>query len=335
LDKKAVSGRLLFYMTAHSHKHFENLKTEKLADGNVAITGELTLDVVKEARSEAIKSLSERLNIDGFRKGNVPESVVINKVGEMGVLEEVAEMVLASEYGNILRETKISPIGRPQIAITKLSPGIPLEFKITVTPEPEFVLPDYKKIAKEVKREENFEVDEKEVDAVLAEIEKRGWKPELKEGEDLRTKARENLMEEKKFRAKEKHRLTLIESLVKATELTIPKMMVDQELAQMLAQFKNDVASHKMVWEEYLKSIKKTEDDIRKEWEEKALSRVKAEMIMFKISETEKLEPTKEELEHETSHLLSHHKEADPMRVRMYVYEQLKNQKVFEFLETL
>ncbi len=322
-------------MAEHNHKHLDKLKSEKLPDGNISITGELTLDVIKEARPEALKAISERVEISGFRKGNVPEAVLVKQFGEMKILEEVAEMVLASEYGNILRETKVSPVGRPQIAITKLAPGIPLEFKITVTPEPEFALPDYKKIAKEVTRDEKIEVDEKEVDAVLTEIEKRGWKPELKEGEDLKTKARENLMEEKKFRAKEKYRLSVVEALVKAVDVKIPKVMVEQELNQMIAQFKGDVANHKMVWEEYLKNIKKTEDDIRKEWEEKAEARVKAELIMFKIGETEKLEPTKEELEHEVAHILSHHKDADPMRVRLYVYEQLKNQKVFEFLETL
>ncbi len=322
-------------MAEHNHKHLDNLKQEKLPDGNISITGELTLDVIKEARPEALKALGERVEIPGFRKGNIPEAVLVKQFGEMKILEEVAEMVLASEYGNILRELKISPVGRPQIAITKLAPGIPLEFKITVTPEPEFTLPDYKKIAKEVKREDTFEVDEKEVDAVLAEIEKRGWKPELKEGEDLRTKAKDNLLDEKKLRAKEKHRLTLVENLVKATELSIPKIMIEQELNQMVAQFKADVANHGMKWYEYLKSIKKTEDEIKNEWEKKAEARVKSELIMFKIGETEKLEPTKEELEHEVAHLLSHYKDADPMRVRLYVYEQLKNQKVFEFLETL
>lgn len=319
----------------HKHKHLDNLKQEKLSDGNISITGELTLDVIKEARPEALKALGERVEIPGFRKGNIPEAVLVKQFGEMKILEEVAEMVLASEYGNILRELKVSPVGRPQIAITKLAPGIPLEFKITVTPEPEFTLPDYKKIAKDVKREDTFEVDEKEVDAVLSEIEKRGWKPELKDGEDLRTKAKENLLDEKKLRAKEKHRLTLVENLVKATELSIPKIMVEQELNHMLTQFKSDVANHGMKWDEYLKSINKTEDEIKNEWEVKAEARVKSELIMFKIAETEKLEPTKEELEHEVAHIMSHYKDADPMRVRLYVYEQFKNQKVFEFLETL
>lgn len=319
----------------HNHKHFDNLKIEK-KDGEAVITGELTLDVLKEARVEALKSLSQRVEIPGFRKGNIPENVLIKNLGEMKILEEVAEVALGREYGNIIRESKLSPIGRPQVAITKLAPQIPLEFKITVTLEPEFSLPDYKAIANKVNAEhnkENAEVTDAEVDAVLEEIKKRGWEPKLEEGEDLREKAKENILMEKKLRAQDVRRLKLVEELVKVTDIKIPKLMIDSELDRMILQFKDDVARHKMNWDEYLKSIKKTEEEIRNEWQDKAEQRNKAELIMLKIAETEKLEPTKEELEKEVKHMLEHHKGADPLRVRIYVYQQLKNQKVLEFLE--
>lgn len=339
-----------FFMSdKHSHKHFDNLKVERLPDSQAVVTGELTLDVLNETKPAALKALNNSVKIDGFRSGNIPENILIKHVGEMRVLEEVAEMALGREYGSIMHEAKLVPVGRPQVAITKLAPGIPLEFKITVTLEPEFELPDYKKIAKETTgAKEDFEVKDDEIDAVIKEIEKQNWKPDLKEGENLRDKVKENLLHEKKHRAKEMKRLIVVENLVKATTVVIPDKMVDSELDRMLAQFKEDVARHSMKpastrgdsstrggWEEYLKSISKTEDDVRKEWREKAESRVKAELVISRIAETEKLEPSVEELEKETSHLLTHHKEADPLRVRLYVYQMLKNQKVLEFLETL
>lgn len=322
-------------MSKHEHKHTDNLKVERLPDAQAVITGVLTLDYLNEVRPEALKALSERVKIDGFRPGNIPENVLLKHVGEMQVLEEVAEVALASEYGNILHELKLSPVGRPQVAITKLAPGIPLEFKMTVTLEPEFTLPDYKKIAKDSRgKEEELSVTEAEIDAVVKEIEDHKWEPKLAEGENLRDKVKENLMEEKKYRAKEKARLLIIENIVKATEIKIPDIMIKAELEKMLGQFKDDVSRHGMKWDDYLKSIKKTEDEIRSEWKEKAEARSKAELVMLKIAEVEKLEPTNEELEKEVTHLLSHHKDADPMRVRVYVYQMIKNQKVLEFLET-
>lgn len=319
----------------HTHKHIDKIKVEKKDSGEAVITGELTLDLINEVRPSAIKTLNNSVKIDGFRSGSIPEQVLVKNIGEMKILEEVAELALAREYGSILHEAKLSPIGRPQVAITKLAPGIPLEFKITVTLEPEFDLPDYKKIAKEVKSEDKLEVSDAEVDAVLEEIKKQKWEPKLKEGENLRDKAKENLLAEKKHRAMEKKRLTIVDNLVKEAKINIPVLMIDAELERMLGQFKEDVSRHSMKWDEYLKSINKSEADIRNEWREKAEGRVKAELIMAKIAETEKIEPTSEELEHETEHLLSHYKDADPLRVRLYVYQMMKNQKVLEFLETI
>ncbi len=179
-----------------------------------------------------------------------------------------------------------------------------------------------------------MEVTDKEVDDVLEEIEKRDWKPELADGEDLRTKVKENIGFEKEFRNKEKKRISVIEALVKETKMDVPKVLVDSELAKMLGQFKDDVQKAGMKWETYLESIKKTEGEILEEWKEKALERSKAECIVAKISENEKLDPELDEVEKESTHLLEHHPDADPLNVRIYVFTQLRNQKVFEFLES-
>jgi FKBP-type peptidyl-prolyl cis-trans isomerase (trigger factor) len=315
--------------------HFRNLKISK-ADAEAEITGELTLEFLNECRAEAVKALNERTNLDGFRSGHIPSDVLEKKLGAMRILEEVAEVALGKEYPEIIKEAKLSPIGRPHVAITKLAPSIPLEFKITISLEPEFALPDYEKIAKESTKEKSkVEVSEKEVDDVLEEIKKNNWKPDLKEGEDLREKAKQNILAEKEFRAKEKKRLSIVEGLVKAVEIKLPKVLLQAELEKMLAQFKDDVTRQGIKWEEYLKSIKKTETEIQTEWNPKAVDRVKAELIVVKIAEAEKLEPNTEELEKETKHLLSHYPDADPLRLRLFIYTQMRNEKVFEFLENL
>lgn len=316
--------------------HFHNLKVSKLADSEAEITGELTLEFLNECRAEALKALNERTNLAGFRSGHIPLDVLEKNLGAMRILEEVAEVALGKEYPEIIKESKLSPIGRPNIAITKLAPGIPLEFKMTLSLEPEFDLPDYKKIIKELKVEESeTAVTDKEVDDVLEEIKKQNWKPDLKEGEDLREKAKENILKEKQFRAREKKRLLIIDALIKATDVKVPKILVQAELEKMLAIFKDDVANQGIKWDVYLKSIKKTEADIQTEWNPKAVDRVKAELLVTKIAEKEKLEPNVEALEKETKHLLSHYSDADPLRVRIYVYTQMRNEKVFEFLENV
>ena len=226
-------------------KNFDKLKIEKLPNSEAQVTGEMALPFLVECRAEALKALGERVNIPGFRQGHIPEEVLTKNIGEMKILEEVAEVALGREYENIIKESKLLPLGRPQVAITKLAPGIPLEFKITLALEPEFALPDYKKIASEIKNED-----------------------------------------------KNKRRMEIVEALSKATSIELPKIFVGRE------------------------------------------NQAKAEFIIAKIAEVEKIEPTKEELEKEVNHIFSHHKDADPLRVRLFVYQMLRNQKTLEFLET-
>lgn len=316
-----------------SSKNFKITKTEKLPNSEALVTGEISLPFLVELRPEAIKHLGEHAKIPGFRPGKIPEDILVKNLGEMRILEEVAEIALAREFNNIVKEAKLTSIGRPEISITKLAPEIPLEFSLKIYLEPEFKLSDYKKTAKSIKEEKLDTTNlDKEVADVVKEIEERKIKTDLKEGEKLEDMIKENLLKEKEHRAMEKRRLKILEELVKETKIELPKLLVDAELEKMLAQFKGDVEQAGIKWDEYIKQANKTEEEIKTEWRDKAEDRVKAELIIFKIAEAEKIEPTKEEVEHEATHLLEHYPDADPIRVRLYIYNSLRNQKVIEFL---
>jgi FKBP-type peptidyl-prolyl cis-trans isomerase (trigger factor) len=317
-------------------KHITDIKVSNLANSEVEITGSITREFIEECRAEAIKELNKKVNLPGFRPGHIPEDTLIKRVGEGSILEEAAEIALAREFTNIIKESKAATIGRPNVSITKIAPGIPLEFKITSAIEPKFELPDYKKLAKDASIEKKVEpVTEKEVDDVKEEIKRQGITPELKEGENLEEKIKENIIKEKEFRLKEKNRLSIIEALIKETKMEIPQVLVDAELEKMVGTFKDDVVRAGLKWEDYLKSIKKTESEVREEWKEKAGDRAKAELIVMKIAEDEKIEPVIEELEREIEHLQSHYSDADPFKLRMYLYTMMRNEKVFEYLESL
>lgn len=135
-------------------KNFKIEKVEKLPDSEAKISGEISLHALSLAREKALKHLNSHLDLPGFRKGLVPEDILIKTVGEGAILEETAEIALSKVYGEILKESGLKPITRPEIKILKLAPGIPLSFEITVVTEPEFDLPDYKKLVSEVKEED-------------------------------------------------------------------------------------------------------------------------------------------------------------------------------------
>src|SRR6266404_2706622 len=103
---------------------------KKLPKSEVEIEGELESEIFEGYFTQALKKLGENLEVDGFRKGKVPESVVLQNIPEIRVLEMMAELTLNDNYPKILEQEKIDAISRPEISITKLARNNPLGFKI-------------------------------------------------------------------------------------------------------------------------------------------------------------------------------------------------------------
>ena len=97
--------------------------------------------------------------------------------------------------------------------------------------------------------------------------------------------------------AKDKKRGTLLEKLVAETKVEMPKVVIESELDKMEGQFKGDIAHMGLQPNEYLKHIKKTWDDLRKEWNPDAVKRAKLQIVLQKIALEEKIEADKEEIE--------------------------------------
>ena len=122
-------------------------------------------------RAAAIKALGKNIEVDGFRKGNVPENILVEKIGEISILTEMAERALAKNYPEIVKAHELAVIGHPEIQITKIAPDNPLGFNATVAVIPEITLPDYKALAKEVNAaKESAEVTDEEVEKQIEDI---------------------------------------------------------------------------------------------------------------------------------------------------------------------
>lgn len=123
--------------------------------------------------TKGLASVQQVVEVDGFRKGNAPENLIIKKYGDMVILEEMANLALRDAYVKAVEEHKVSPIADPQVTITKIAKSNPLELTITVAVLPEVELPDYKKVAKSaVKDDEKVEVTDKDIDDVVEELRK-------------------------------------------------------------------------------------------------------------------------------------------------------------------
>lgn len=133
----------------------------------VTIEGELPYAELEKHRNAALAALGADISVDGFRKGHVPEAVLIQKIGDMALLSEMAERALADVYPQILAHHAIDAIGRPNISITKLAPDNPLGFTARVAVMPDITLPDYRAIARTTEKEDAIVTDDMLEEAIL------------------------------------------------------------------------------------------------------------------------------------------------------------------------
>jgi trigger factor len=359
----------------------------------VKITGEIPFSELEKHRTAAVKALGKNLTLPGFRKGNIPEKMIIAQVGEMAILSEMAERALREVYPQALSEHKIEAIGYPQIQITKIAEDNPLGFTALVAVLPPVTLPDYKEIAKETNTTRpSDDVTDEEVETQIKDImrQKAAYErlqqkaqththadgtvhegpahdedgnpiedhdheddaadtplPELtdeyvkslgQEGqftsvEDFKAKIREHLAIQKKQDNAAAHRAKITDAIIEKTQVELPAVLIDSELEQMFAQMNEDLNRANLKMEDYLAHIKKTREDLKKEWTPAAEKRAKLQLVLNEIAKEEKITPEKEQLEEQVRQLKEQYADADETRVRIYVASVMQNEAVMKMLE--
>lgn len=391
----------------------KDFEVTKEAGSQVKISGEIPFAELEKERSAAIKTLGKNVKVDGFREGHVPENLLVERIGEMGILGEMAERALAKVYPVVLKENKIDAIGYPQIQITKIAADNPLGFTATVAVVPEITLPDYKTIASEQNKDsESVEVTDEDVEKQIKDIQRQkiayerlqqkavakaeaeankkdmgdvtelptpeseaaketeththadgtvhegpahpepeevddkdipeltddyvktlGQPGQFENVEDFKTKLREHLTTEKEREAAGKQRAKITDAIIAVSEVDMPEVLVKSEIDQMWGQMEGDLAQANMKMEDYLEHIKKSREDLEKEWAPHAEKRAKLQLVLNEIAKKEEVKPDENELKEQVDRYMTHYKDADETRIRVYVASMLVNEKVLKMLE--
>ena len=85
----------------------KDFEVTKETGSQLKIVGEIPFAELEKEKNAAIKKLGQNVEMDGFRKGHVPENILMEKIGEMAILSEMAERALSKVYPEILKANKI------------------------------------------------------------------------------------------------------------------------------------------------------------------------------------------------------------------------------------
>lgn len=150
-----------------------------------------------------------------------------------------------------------------------------------------------------------------------------------------------NLTAEAKQKEDQRVEIALLDQLIDGSTLgEIPDILIDAEKDKMWFELKNGVEKQGMVWEEYLNSIKKTEEELREAFTEQATRRAKAALISRALAKEQNLAPTGAEIDEEIEQIRAEYKDnaqaqenLNRPEVRDTVATLIRNRKVIGWLK--
>lgn len=101
----------------------------------------------------------------------------------------------------------------------------------------------------------------------------------------------------KKLKRDEKDKNVLIKSLLEIVDLKLPKMLIDEEVNARLSQVLERIERLGLTLEGYLKSVGKTPEILRSEYEIQAKDAISMELILNEVANVEKIEVTEKEID--------------------------------------
>ncbi len=314
----------------HTFKKLPGSKVEVV----VTLEQKEFLPYYQSAYDEALKGV----HLKGFRPGTAPKEMADAAIDKDAVFNDAARSVVRWSLDEISKDNEWTIIDAPQIQVEDTK-DLGISYKATLTIFPAVKLANYKKIAKKVMAEEKEQkVEQKEIDQTLEWVrnQRKVGDPSAGSGqakvpdlndefaktigkfenvEALKKSISEGILAEKNVREHDRLRLKMLDEIVKESEIDLPEVMIQKTYDSMIKQYAA-----------MLKASGKKEEDVKKEVWEKAKNNVLNNLVLYKLTQAEKLEPTEEEVKAREGSV-----ESDQQY--QYIYGVLQNEKVFKFLE--
>ena len=165
----------------------------------------------------------------------------------------------------------------------------------------------------------------------------------------LKANVREGITAEKTEAEKQRKRGEILDKIAEKTVFSpyggfagggeIPEKLVEREQERLFEDLKNNINNNlKISFENYLASVKKTEDELKKTFGKEAEKRLKTFLVLREIGKQEKVEVLDLELEEELNKSIKYYskeqlEKIDIDRLKEYDKGVIFNEKVFQILE--
>lgn len=159
---------------------------------------------------------------------------------------------------------------------------------------------------------------------------------------ELREKLKENLQKEHDQRSKESAEIEMLEKLVDSASFSqVPDILIKEEVSRMLHELEHGLEEQGMDLATYLQQIKKTMDELRLDFTQQALRRVRTAVLVKTVAKQENIDVTEDEVDAEIDRILASvpaeqtdtRQHVSSPDYRDYVKIQMRNRKTLEWLK--
>ncbi len=235
-------------------------------DGTIQLTFTIIRNEVEKKLAEVASDMGQKMEVPGFRKGKAPLERIMNQIPREQLIEQGLRDILPKYFSDAVKKYKLKPAMYPKFELISAEEGKDWQIRAITCEIPEIKLNDYKK----------------EVQGVLAA--QNIWTP--KEGDK----------DKKELTQEEKEQLVL-KTLLDKTNVTIPHVLIDEEVDAKLANLLNRLETLGLSLENYLTSIKKNPQTLRDEYATQAKETLQLELLLDHIAQKEAIEITDQEVE--------------------------------------
>jgi trigger factor len=148
---------------------------EKLPTSEAVLSVDLSWDEMEKASNKAYKKLVKQIDVQGFRRGKAPRSLLERKVGKESIYQEGLDDLITETYRKAIKEHDLTPISQPKLDAPIFEMGQPYHFSLTIPILIPAELIDYKSLHFE---REDVSVTSEEVDKEIQALRERQteWK---------------------------------------------------------------------------------------------------------------------------------------------------------------
>lgn len=146
------------------------VSVEKLPTSEAVLNVDVTWDEMEKASDKAYRKLVKQVDIQGFRRGKAPRSLLERRVGKEYIYQEGLDDLITDIYRDAVKEHELTPITQPKLDAPVFEMGQDYHFTLTVPILTPVELADYSTLHFE---REEATVTSEEVDTELERLRNR------------------------------------------------------------------------------------------------------------------------------------------------------------------